>query len=114
MVMATHGHPGQEPYSQLEIVPSEEHTYSHLEIVPTQPVAKDVTQPSTAEAYPVFKEHQDPILAEANAGRSFWRRWRIWLVLLGLILVGAVVVGTVGGLHSNHHSASPDQSTGNG
>lgn len=59
MIMAAHGYPGQEPYSQLEIVPPEDHTYSHLEIVPTQPVAKDITQPSTAEAYPVFKEHQD-------------------------------------------------------
>ena len=98
--MAAHGYHGQE---QLEIVPPEEHTYSRLEVVPTQPVAKDITQPSTAEAYPVFKEHQGPVPTEANAGRSFWRRWAIWLILLGLILVGAVVGGTVGGLHSNHH-----------
>ena len=113
MIMAAHGYPGQEPYSQLEIVPPEEHTYSRLGVVPTQPVAKDVAQPSTAEAHPVFKEHQDPVPTEANAGRSFWRRWAIWLILLGLILVGAVVGGTVGGLHSNHHSASPAQPTGN-
>lgn len=114
MIMAAHGYPGQEPYSQLEIVPHEQHTYSRLEVVPTQPVAKDIAQPSTAGAYPVFKEHQDPVPTEANAGRSFWRRWAIWLILLGLVLVGAVVGGTVGGLHSNHRSAPPAQPTGNG
>jgi hypothetical protein len=113
MIMAAHGYPGQEPYSQLEIVLPEEHTYSHLEVVSPQPVAKDIAQPGPAEAYPVSKEHQGSVLTEANAGRSFWRRWAIWLILLGLILVGAVVRGTVGGLHSNHHSASPAQPTGN-
>ena len=68
MIMAAHGYPGQEPYSELEIEPPEEHTYSHLEVVPTQSVAKGITQP---EAYPVFKEHQGPVATEANAGRSF-------------------------------------------
>jgi hypothetical protein len=95
MIMATHGYSGHEPCPQLESVLPEEHTYSRLEVVPTQPVAKDIAQPSTAEVYPVP--------TEANAGRSFWRRWAIWMILLGLILVGAVVGGTVGGLHSNHH-----------
>ena len=109
MTMAAHGYPGQDPDSQLEVVPPEEHTYSRLEAVPTQPVTNDTAQPSTA-AYPLFK---GPVLAEANADRSFWRRWAIWLILLGLVLVGAVVGGTVGGLLSNHHSASPAQSTGN-
>jgi hypothetical protein len=113
MTMAAHGYPGQEPYSQLEIVPPEEHTYSRHEVVPTQPVVKDIAQSSTAEAYPVFKEHQGSVPTEANASRSFWRRWAIWLILLGLILVGAIVGGIVGGLHSNHHSASPAQPTGN-
>jgi hypothetical protein len=112
MTMAAHRYPSQDPYSQLEVVPPEEHTYSHLEAVPTQPVANDIAQPSTA-VYPVFKEHQGPVPAEVNAGRSFWRRWAIWLILLGLILVGAIVGGTVGGLLSNRHSASPAQSTGN-
>ena len=111
--MAAHRYPGQDPYSQLEVVPPEERTYSRLEAVPVQRVTDDIAQPSTA-AYPLSKEHQGPVLAEANAGRSFWRRWAIWLILLGLVLVGAVVGGTVGGLLSNHHSASQAQSTGNG
>jgi hypothetical protein len=112
MTMAAHRYPGQDPYSQLEVVPPEEHTYSRLEAAPIQPVTDDIAQPSTA-VYPLFKEQQGPVPAEANAGRSFWRRWAIWLILLGLVLVGAVVGGTVGGLLSNHHSASQAQSAGN-
>lgn len=112
MTMAAHGYPGQDPHSQLEVVLPEEHTYSRLEAVPTQPGTNDIAQPSTT-AYPLSKGHQGPVPAEANSGRSFWRRWAIWLILLGLVLVGAVVGGTVGGLLSNHHSASQAQSTGN-
>jgi hypothetical protein len=114
---------GQEPYSQLEVVPAERNADRHLQAVPpgnepysalevsaAHPDAKYFGASSITAAGADRKEY--PVtLPETTPHRNHRRRWILWVLLIGVIVVGAVLGGTLGTIL--HHS-KPQPSAVNG
>ena len=85
--------PCRELYSQLEVV-SHKEPYSRLE----------VTQDPSSSLIAVSEEHAKILTVHGRPTESFWRRKRILLVCLAVIVVVAVIGGTVWGILSKRHS----------
>ena len=112
----------QEPYSHLEVVPAERNnlqlqtvppgkeTYSKLEASAARPDAKHFEALSITAVgadrieYPVTSP-------ETTSHRSRRRRWIVWVLLIGVIVVGAVLGGTLGNIL---HHPKPQPSAVNG
>src|ERR1700733_11768370 len=111
--MSRTSHPGQNPYSQLEIVPDRLATYpqhaaarepySKLEVDASHPDAKYLSTATVASANANSKNQ------EASERLKRRRKWILRLSLVGLIVVGAVLGGVLGTVLSKNHSSSPPQ-----
>jgi hypothetical protein len=89
--------PSNEQYSQLEVAP---------------PDFRDETQPKFTdlrESNQKFivadsgrQEYNDPF-ESANPHRRFWRRKRVWLGVIAVVVIAAVVGGAVGGTEAKNN-----------
>ena len=99
---------GQEPFSQLEVVPSERSLAD-----PEHFNAPSYYKPSSADAH--RKEHPT-ILPEPTSSGSNRRKWLIGGVLTAVVIVAVVLGATLGTLlgHSKTHEPNPGSETPTG
>jgi len=110
--------PVPEPFSRLEVVPAERGAlirpeivpgrkeHSNLEFVGAQPETNYSDEAGIGAVYPSFKDEKERF----SSTRTQRRKWIVWVVLACIVVVGAVLGGTLGTVLSKNHS--PQTTTG--
>lgn len=90
--MALTQQPSSEQYSQLEVAPTDLRDEAHPKFTDLRESNQKFIVPDSG-----VQEYKDGPFEPPNPHRSFWRRKRVWLVVIAMAVIAAVVGGAVGG-----------------